>query len=319
MMRQAGRYHQHYQKLRSKHSFVELCKVPELAAQVALGPIEDFDFDVAILFSDILFPLEALGMGLEYTDHGPRLAWTLAQKGTAGFTSHEEALSKLMFQRQAMQETRRLLPLSKSLIGFVGGPWTLFGYAVQGKHEGGLLETKKHLFLWDEFCAVLLPLLKDNIRLQFEGGAELVMVFDTAAGELSPDVYQSRIVPKLRELAEALPSRLGYYARGTTAAHHDHERIPWAGEGRDHRWDLAALLKAPRQNSFLQGNFDQTLLHQRGEDFKMSLDQWLAPLRQLSATERSGWVCGLGHGVLPKTPESHVRYFVDHVRNCFSK
>src|SRR5260370_21582895 len=80
MMRQAGRYHRHYQELRQKHSFMDLCKQPELAAQVALGPVMDFDFDAAILFSDLLFPLEALGMGLEYTDHGPQLGWNLNQK-----------------------------------------------------------------------------------------------------------------------------------------------------------------------------------------------------------------------------------------------
>src|SRR5256884_7220300 len=77
LMRQAGRYHRHYQALRQKHSFMALCKRPELAAAVALGPVMDFDFDAAILFSDLLFPLEALGMGLEYTDRGPKLGWNL--------------------------------------------------------------------------------------------------------------------------------------------------------------------------------------------------------------------------------------------------
>jgi uroporphyrinogen decarboxylase len=76
-MRQAGRYHRHYQSLRAQHSFMDLCKRPELAAEVALGPVLDFDFDAAILFSDLLFPLEALGMGLEYTDRGPQLGWKL--------------------------------------------------------------------------------------------------------------------------------------------------------------------------------------------------------------------------------------------------
>jgi len=78
-MRQAGRYHSHYQALRKQHSFEELCKAPELASEVAMGPIQDFDFDVAILFSDILFPLEALGMGLKYTEEGPRLSFQLDQ------------------------------------------------------------------------------------------------------------------------------------------------------------------------------------------------------------------------------------------------
>src|SRR5712691_1966169 len=79
LMRQAGRYHRHYQALRQKHSFMELCKEPDLAAEVALAPVLDFDFDAAILFSDLLFPLEALGMGLEFTDRGPQLGWKLDQ------------------------------------------------------------------------------------------------------------------------------------------------------------------------------------------------------------------------------------------------
>src|SRR6266849_1887954 len=83
LMRQAGRYHRHYQNLRRQHSFIDLCKQPELAAAVALGPVLDFDFDAAILFSDLLFPLEALGMGLQYTDRGPELSWRLDPNNVA--------------------------------------------------------------------------------------------------------------------------------------------------------------------------------------------------------------------------------------------
>src|SRR5437588_9168668 len=90
LMRQAGRYHKHYQALRAKHSFVDLCKQPELAAEVALGPVMDFGFDAAILFSDLLFPLEALGMGLEYTDHGPRLGWQLDENSISRLRSIDD-------------------------------------------------------------------------------------------------------------------------------------------------------------------------------------------------------------------------------------
>src|SRR5712692_11820769 len=91
MMRQAGRYHRHYQELRQKHSFMDLCKQPELAAQVALGPVMDFDFDAAILFSDLLFPLEALGMGLDYADQGPQLGWKLDPETFSQLHSVEDA------------------------------------------------------------------------------------------------------------------------------------------------------------------------------------------------------------------------------------
>ncbi len=91
LMRQAGRYHKHYQALREKHSFMDLCKRPELAAEVALGPVLDFDFDAAILFSDLLFPLEALGMSLEYTDRGPQLGWNLAERTIARLRTMDDA------------------------------------------------------------------------------------------------------------------------------------------------------------------------------------------------------------------------------------
>ncbi|HRO68113.1 MAG TPA: uroporphyrinogen decarboxylase family protein, partial [Pseudobdellovibrionaceae bacterium] len=141
MMRQAGRYHSHYQALRAKHSFDELCRTPELAAQVALGPIQDFDFDVSILFSDILYPLDALGLGLSYSDSGPKLEKSLGSaEDILGLRSWEDALPRLEFQGQALKCTREVLPANKSLIGFVGGLWTLFVYSVEGSHAGSLVE-----------------------------------------------------------------------------------------------------------------------------------------------------------------------------------
>jgi uroporphyrinogen decarboxylase len=328
MMRQAGRYHRHYQALRAKHSFVELCKIPELAAEVTWGPIQDFDFDVAILFSDLLFPLEAFGMGLEYGDGGPELGWHLEDtRSLTKLASLEDALPQLAFQKAAVQHCRAKLPESKSLIGFVGGPWTLFCYAAQGKHDGTLIEAKKKLPLFEGFCEKLVPLLIRNIELQFEGGAELVMVFDTAAGEISPGIFQSRVAPQLAKLAAAYPGKLGYYSRGTTL---DHLRHPlfmesegaasWAGLGMDHRWDLLTALSL-RRKGFQQGNFDQALLHSDPAEFKKLLLGWLEPLERvrdrMGSRALAGWVCGLGHGVLPKTPEENVRCFVQIVRERF--
>src|SRR6266446_5407678 len=219
MMRQAGRYHRHYQELRQKHSFMDLCKQPELAAQVALGPVMDFDFDAAILFSDLLFPLEALGMGLDYTDRGPQLGWQLNPETLAQLHSIEDAWPHLLFQGDAMQATRELIPSDRSLIGFVGGPWTLFVYAVEGSHKGSLATSKSLLSLFPKFCEVMVPLLARNIELQLNNGAELVMIFDTAAGELPPGVFRTMVVPQLQEMTRKGPSRIGYYSKGTQPAH----------------------------------------------------------------------------------------------------
>lgn len=318
-MRQAGRYHQHYQGLRKNHSFDELCKIPDLAAQVALGPVEDFDFDVAILFSDILYPLQALGMGLEYTDHGPRLGFQLTPANIQDLKAGEDVVSFMSFQKEALQKTRAILPNHKSLIGFIGGPWTLFVYAVEGSHAGSLTQSKKLISLFPAFLKKMLPLLKENIRLQLDGGAEVVMIFDTAAGELSPLDFRKWVQPVLQELCALAPGKIGYYSKNTQASYFNREflNLPWAGMGFDHHWNLPNCFSLS-QRGFVQGNFDQSMLFLDKAQFQESMGIYLENMKSLSVEERAGWVSGLGHGVLPKTPEENVRLFVETVRKAFA-
>lgn len=322
-MRQAGRYHTHYQALRKKNSFMDLCRLPELASEVAMGPIQDFDFDVAILFSDLLFPLQAMGFGLHYHDDGPKLDTHLTPDFLSKITPFDEAWPQLLFQKKAMELTRKKLPANKSLIGFVGGPWTLFVYAVEGSHKGSLTLSKKYLPLYKSFCERLVPLLKKNIQLQLDGGAEVIMVFDTAAGEIDPLSYSQLVLPQLMELAQTFPKKLGYYSKGTMGGYFPKEffMAPWAGLGFDHRWSLPSLLKnlnAYKNSFFVQGNFDQALLHQDPSDFEKTLAQYLQPFKDMPQAERARWVCGLGHGVLPHTPEKNVHKFIEVVRKEFS-
>jgi len=326
LMRQAGRYHQHYQRLRARHSFEDLCRTPELAAEVAMGPVADFDFDAAILFSDLLFPLEALGFGLSYADGPPKLGTSLTFDRLPNLRQQDEALSRLTFQRDALVATRARLPRDKGLIGFVGGPWTLFVYAVEGTHAGRLARAKSSLDLYRAFADRLTPLLLENIRLQFDGGADIVMVFDTAGGELSADAFTRVTAPDLTVLARAFPRRLGYYAKGIRSQHisgRTHERhaslgeAPWAGFGLDMRWDLSSALRHRAFEGFVQGNFDPRSLLHTGAALEQALGDYLRPLRDLDVNTRRGWICGLGHGVLPATPEESVRTFVTTVREAF--
>lgn len=319
-MRQAGRYHKHYQALRAKYSFETLCREPELAAQVALGPIQDFDFDVSILFSDLLFPLDALGMGLSYSDVGPKLEQSLNTGFQIKNFNLEESLSQLSFQAQALKLTRQMLPTNKSLIGFVGGFWTLFVYAAEGGHAGSLIPAKSLFPKSPEFINILCKLIEANIDMQLKAGAEVVMVFDTSAGEISSLFYKTHIAPKLIQWAHQFPGRLGYYSKGTQPSFFGQDFIlaPWAGRGVDHRWSIAETLVSARQNhGFIQGNFDQALLFQDTQNFTQNLKTYMDSLKELSQEERAGWVCGLGHGVLPKTPEQHVKLFVETIRKEF--
>lgn len=317
-MRQAGRYHTHYQKLKEKYTFIQLCKEPELAAQVTLGPIQDFDFDVAIIFSDLLFPLEAMGLGLHYDNGGPELTNPLTNDNV-GLIKTEGHHEKLLFQQKALQACRQVLPANKSLIGFVGGPWTLFLYATEGSHAGHFLISKNNTGLFDKFWEILKPILLNNIQLQLDGGAEVVMVFDTAAGEVSPLYYETYIAPKLIEMAQKFPGKLAYYSKGTHPGFLNiaFKKAGWAGFGFDHRNQIPEILKDETYTGFVQGNFDQTLLFGDTDHFKRHFDTYIQKFKELTPQNRARWICGLGHGVLPKTPEKHVRLFVDMVRKEF--
>jgi uroporphyrinogen decarboxylase len=217
-----------------------------------------------------------------------------------------------------MKLTRARLPSEKSLIGFVGGLWTLFVYAIEGSHSGGLVESKKRIGLWPDFVRIMGPLLRENIRRQLNAGAEVVMIFDTAAGEVAPGFYRRWMEAPLLEFAREFPGKIGYYSKGTREEFFSPEFLsaPWAGMGVDHRWTLASGLRMVR-SGFVQGNFDQGLLHLPADGFRRELDAYFEPIARLSAEERAGWVCGLGHGVLPATPEENVRTFVRTAREVF--
>ena len=321
LMRQAGRYHSHYQALRRKYSFEQICRTPDVAAEAALGPIRDFDFDAAILFSDLLFPLEALGMGLTYEVGPPELDGPLTPRRISRFRTLDRAAARLRFQAEAIAATRMLLPADKGLIGFVGGPWTLFVYAVEGSHHGPLVRAKTSPQLYRAFARHMVPLVKEQIRMQLRAGADVVMVLDTAAGDVPFSAFSDVIAGDLARLARAFPARLGYYAKGSHPAQMTSPQLaeaPWAGLGVDARWDMAAVLARRPIRGFIQGNLDPALLHLKGRQLRAAIHQFLDPIRELPVSLRRGWICGLGHGVLPRTPEDSVRTFVRMVRQVMA-
>jgi len=143
MMRQAGRYHKHYQNLKKKYTFEQLCRNPELACEVTLGPIQDFDFDAAILFSDLLFPLEQLNMGLSYHTGPPTLEWKMdSLDSLKNLKVIQKSEDFYKFQGDALGLLKKALPSQKTLLGFVGAPFTLYTYATEGSHAGNLTNSK---------------------------------------------------------------------------------------------------------------------------------------------------------------------------------
>ncbi len=324
-MRQAGRYHSHYQMLKRHTDFIELCKNPKMAAETALGPIHDFNFDAAILFSDLLFPLEVMGMGLKY-DPGPKLDFHLATLADVARLNGGAALAEgLAFQAQAMQLTRARLRPDKGLIGFVGGPFTLYVYAAAGSHEnaaqavGGLTNG-----VYEAFNDKLLDLLAHNMALQARAGAENIALFDTAAGEIDASTYARHVVPVLAELLRRFraldaTTPVTYYSRGTNPSYWDHlTALPFQCLGIDWRHDMAEMLRRYADRWCLQGNVDPEWLHLPEEELEQRLRGYFAPLKALPSELRRGWICGLGHGVLQRTPESNVHRFLAVQRELFA-
>ncbi len=317
MMRQAGRYHAHYQSLKRYVDFLTLCRDPQFAAETAMGPVHDFNFDAAILFSDLLFPLEAMGMGLTYTP-GPKLSFHLrAPADLARLTGGEDRARLLRFQSDAMRLTRARLRPDKGLIGFVGGPFTLYVYAAAGSHENAR-EALPGLAsgLYDGFNDRLLDLLARNMADQAAAGADTIAVLDTAAGEVAAEVFASRIVPVLGELLARFRkldahTPVTYYSRGTGPAQwRALDGLPIACLGIDWRPDLAQVLDEFGDRWALQGNVDPEWLLLPRDDMEARVRQVFERVRALPAARRAGWICGLGHGILQKTPEANVRRFV---------
>ncbi len=244
-MRQAGRYHDHYQALKKDHTFEELCKNPLLAAETAMGPINEFDFDVAILFSDILFPLEALGMDLSYNP-GPQFGLHLNEENANSLLVNQNPISFMNFQGEAIERTIERLPKEKSLIGFVGGPWTLISYACNINKDSRQINLNNfQIGLLDN---VILPLLKENIKLQLNAGAEVVMIFDSAAHQLDEEDFSIYLDKTFNSLAKEFPNKVGYYAKDginyeTIIAKQDDHEIDLAGMGLDSNIDIRDYFK----------------------------------------------------------------------------
>ena len=309
-MRQAGRYHSHYQKLKEKYTFEQLCKTPELASEVACGPVKEFDFDVSILFSDILFPLEGLGLPLEFSP-GPIFGDFINKNNYQKYTNIDQAIDHMKFQKDAIKITREQLPKDKSLIGFVGGLWTLLRFAVDKKNK--LFEPQDFHFEYLE--TTILPLIKKNIQLQLESGVEIVMIFDSGLGDLNSDFFKSKYIPLIKNIANSFPQKVGYYFKGKT-----YEEVKlisnfnFIGLGIDSDLDLTNVL-SNCNNGFIQGNFDESKMLMNEKDLSKEINLYCDKIEDYGSIK--GWVCGLGHGINKLTPEKNVHLFIDIIRKRF--
>ena len=323
-MRQAGRYHSHYQNIKKDSDFMSMCKTPQLANDVTMGPIEDFNFDAAILFSDLLFPLEQMGLGLEYSP-GPKLETHF---------DHPDKISALKmiekpedfyhFQKEACSILRTNLPASKTLLGFVGAPFTLYTYACSGGHSGNLINPKQGFYdgRWQAFNEVLFDSLITEASLQIQGGANAMCFFDTAAGECTFEDYKEFILPKVRALTKELKThhpdtKIIYYSKFTHLNYMKEiqdDNIDVLGI--DWRVDIVSALNELGKDYMVQGNFDPAHLHLPWPILEKKLLSFWESVQQ-TKTSLDRWICGLGHGVLQHTPEENVRNTIKYIHKNF--
>lgn len=312
IMRQAGRYLPEYRKVRETADFLTLCKTPELAAKVTLQPIDLVGVDAAILFSDILLILEAMGAELDFVEgKGPVFADPVRTAADVGRLRHPDVEATLGYVYDAIRLLRRELDGRVPLIGFGGTPWTLAAYIV----EGGTSKSFAHLLGWSyrdpDGLRRLLDLLaeasRDYLLGQVEAGAQAIQLFDTWGGLLDARRWRELALPAVLKITEALSGKvpLIYYVNNGGHLLEELAQLPVEVLSVDWRRPLDEVRQVVGPRFVLQGNLDPTVL--LGSEASI-----VERTRQVLAAGRGGGhVVNLGHGILPMTSPAKARLFVE--------
>ncbi len=315
IMRQAGRYLPEYRAVREKHSFLEICRTPEVCAEVTAQPIERFGFDAAILFQDILIPLVGMGVPVEF-DPAPRLGFQVERRDDLDRLRWEGAAAAAPHIKPVIRGARERLQGRVPLIGFAGAPFTLAAYLVDGNGSRDLARTRSFLARDPEGFARLLDLLADAmidyLRAQIGAGVDAVMLFDTQAGWLSPQEFARTAVTSSDRVLRGLPKGTAtiYFALAPSVGHLEALRPIQADVvGLDYRVSLAQARAILGNGQAVQGNLDPALLLGPGEEIVVQAD---SILRENGS--RPGFIFNLGHGIFPETPVENVKLLVDTVK-----
>jgi len=317
MMRQAGRYLPEYQAVRAKHSFLEICKTPELAAEVSLQPYRVVGVDAIIVFSDILIVAEAMGMPLDVPDSGPVLSNPVRDKAAVRALREFDPARETKFVSDAIRAICAEAGPDVPVIGFAAAPWTLACYMIEGKTRGDISRAK--LLLRDD-PALVRELLQrvatatiSYLRAQIAAGACVIQLFDTWASELSDEEYRAFELPATRAIFAAL-ERDGIprilFAKGS-ARHLDAMAETGADVlSVDWNTDLAQARVRLGDRVALQGNVDPSILLRTREEV------CAAARAAVDKTRGVGHILNLGHGILPTTPVENARAFVETGQNA---
>jgi uroporphyrinogen decarboxylase len=321
LMRQAGRYMREYRDVRSKTTFLDLCKTPELAAEVTVTAVERLGVDAAIIFADILLILEPMGIDLEFAaGEGPVIHNPVRKPADVDRLLEIEDVSALDFVNEAIRQTRRALKPDIPLIGFCGAPFTLASYVIEGGGSKNYVHTKRLMYddpgAWHALLSLISRGLAKYLNGQIAAGAQAVQLFDSWVGCLGPDEYREFVLPHTRHVISNVTPGVPviHFGTGTAALL---ELLREAGGdviGLDWRVRLDEGWQRVGHDVAVMGNLDPVMLFAKQESLreqaKRILDQ---------AGRRPGHIFNLGHGILPETPVENVIALVEMVHEVSAK
>jgi uroporphyrinogen decarboxylase len=311
MMRQAGRYLPEYREIRKKHSFLEVCKTPELAAEVSMQPFRRLGVDAIIVFCDILIPAEAMGLKLELGDAGPNLPEPVRTDADVERLRIFDPERETGFLPEAIRRIVKEAGADVPVLGFAGAPWTLACYMVEGRAKEGFAKVKSFMHhepslfrsLLHKIAQATIPYLKAQIA----AGAVAVQLFDTWCGELSLEDYENFALPAAQEIISAISGSVPviYYSK---ASHHLFPAVTRSGANVlsvDWRINLREARKIAGPGIALQGNVDPAVLFGPEENIRS------VTLETVSELDGEGHILNLGHGILQHTPVENAKLFIE--------
>jgi uroporphyrinogen decarboxylase len=309
-MRQAGRYMPEYREIRARYDLLDICRSPELCAQVTLQPVEAIDVDAAILFSDLLLPLEPMGLPFSFVKgEGPAFENPLRSEADIDRLRRIDPRVDLRHVIEAISLTRRELNDRVPLIGFGGAPFTLASYAIEGGPSRDFARTKSLMYghpqAWHKLCDLLAAIISDFLVAQVEAGAQVIQLFDSWVGTLNADDYREFVLPHSRCILSAVKATgvpVIHFGTGTSNILADMASAGGDVIGADWRIPLDEAWQRIGTDRAIQGNLDPTVL--LGPRYRM-LRAAEDVLRR--AAGRPGHIFNLGHGVLPNTPVEQVQ------------
>jgi uroporphyrinogen decarboxylase len=317
LMRQAGRYMPEYRKVRKEYSILEICKTPEIAADVTITAAERLGVDAAIIFADLLLPLEVMGVKFEFVEgEGPRIERPVRDVSAVAHLKSDGA-GELEYVSEAIRVVARHFGTRLPVIGFCGAPFTLASYMIEGGGSRNYVETKKLMYrdpeAWDELMRRIVRVLSPFAAAQVSAGADAIQAFDSWVGCLSPADYARFVLPHTRTLIseiKATGAPVIYFGTGTATLLSQMKQTRAEVIGVDWRVPLADAFAELGKSFAVQGNLDPVLLFAPEAELRRQIREVLS-----AAGGRAGYIFNLGHGILPETPVENVLALVDEVHS----